>query len=319
MNERKNFWRRLALTVTLALPAGAVSAAQPPAQDTDEVWRLDTIYAFTDANRLVTRLGKAGHNDREFLFAKAATMLNDPTKTQGNIDAAAAVFQQLADADADDDIGVSARYFLARVLQTHMLLQPDKDADGAAIAANQQQAIGLYRALFGQHPEHNLAQLGYLRAVTLELYNKTSSEPMAARLKRLSAERPQFADPQMEKNYHLILAQPYLLFNVSKEQALAHYVAADRLGFRRWQTQCDLYVVISDLALELGRRDLAAQYCVKFLQNFPRDDRNYTIRERLAKLQGVSVDQIAVEAVITPAPADGDAAGAGQTSTGDAK
>lgn len=276
--------RYLLLICCAALPAvPATLLASRPELTVEAVWRMDTIYAFNEAIRTLNRIERlTGDQTREFRYAKAVTLLNMPTKTQGNMNNVNLIFLGLVNEYAGDDIGIASQYFVGRILQIHNM-PANQDLPGAR---------KIYRELFKAHPENTMAQLGYVRAVMLELYDKTATDTIAQRLRRLVAEHPTFTDKDVEKGYHLTLAQAYLIHGVSKERALEHYLAADKIGIRRWRMRSDVYVAITGLALETGRDDVAVLYCKKYLKSFQRDDRNYLMRLRLAGLLGVPVEQV---------------------------
>ncbi|MDR1191665.1 MAG: hypothetical protein LBK60_08415 [Verrucomicrobiales bacterium] len=251
--------------------AGGCREAFAGGEAATEVWSLDTMYRFSEAYQ---RALAAPLEDRAAQYAKAVTILNLPTKTQSNINDAANILTALVTADADDEVGVCAQYFLGRIAQAHNL-------DGA----NFPKARELFRKLYRAHPGHSLAQLGYVQWVLMELYDKQSADPLAARLRRLEAEQPALADREVWKNYHLVMGQAYMTGDVSKPRALEHYLLADQVGMIRWRGRSDFYAVIASLARETGRREVAVEYCRKFLRDYPRDQRSHIIRQFLNELQ----------------------------------
>jgi hypothetical protein len=251
----------------------AIGGAQAATDDggTMDIWQLNSMYRFNEAYQ---RSLKSPVDDRSDQYAKAVTMLNLPTKTQSNINTARDIFTALTAADSNDEIGICAQYFLGRIAQIHSL-------DGADFA----KARDIFRKLYRSHPEHTLAQLGYIQLVLLELYDKQSQDSLAARLKRLEAEQPVLSDREIWKNYQLVLAQAYLMGRISKQKALEHYLLADQVGMIRWRGRSDFYATIIDLARNLGHRDIAIAYCKKFLDGYPRDQRSYIVSQFLIELQ----------------------------------
>ena len=252
------------LVAILACCCATAAPAQEPAEA--GVWQADAIYSFSEAYETARQLPPG----REARYALAVTMLNLPTKTQSNIDAATALLAKLAEEDGGDETGIAARYFLGRIAQLHRLDGPDFSG-----------ARAVYLALYQDHPKHSLAQLGYIHAVLMDLYDPASTEPPAARFSRVEQAQPRFDDPQMRRIYHQAMGQACLYLNLSKAHALEHYLLSDDGGKPR---QGNLYVVIGELARELGRREVAAQYYEKFLRDFSRDERAYRVRQLLAAL-----------------------------------
>ena len=278
MKMMMNFAPKYLLPGILSLLASwPVFGGEP---DFREAWELNSMYRFQDAYQLLERDAN-GELSRETRFARALCQLTLPKKTNANVELATSGFNRLIAENADDDIGICARYFLGRIAQFHQLGDPDNA-----------KAREFFRRLYADHPGHLMAQRAYLRAVMMEIFDPTVTVPLASRLKKLEREKPVFADNDTAKNYHLVLAQVYLTHKLSPAKALEHYLAAARLGICSWRTRSDVYVVISGLAMQLQQDDLAVRYCRKFLTDFIRDNRAYMIKERLAALQKTSIDNI---------------------------
>jgi tetratricopeptide (TPR) repeat protein len=246
---------RIIMGLAGLLCGGAIGADQPG------VWGDAARGLVNDASR---QFEKAGTN-REAQFGLAVTLVNVQPKTSANIERAATVLEGLR---GNDELGITATYYLARLEQAHRFT-PDPE-----------KALALYDQLYREQPVHPLAQMGVVKAALLRLYvTRLPFEEVETTGANLS-------DPDAVRDFHLVLADAAGRLGLSDEQALNHLLAAEQAGLSKRKTVGDAWVRIGELARLTGKRDLATQYYGKFLKDFPNDQRAFLVRERLASLQG---------------------------------
>lgn len=257
--------RLIPLLFTLSAP---LFAGQP------SPWDQTALGLFKDAHAAFAEL-PAG--DRQARFGEAVTLINLQPKTDANLDRASALLSAIVATGATDDLGVSSRYFLARIAQVHR-----SNPDSAA-------ALALFRELAALDSPHLLAQRAVVQVALLELFDPlVPAAEIRARHDRLAARGSTLADPAILRDFHLVMGDAAIRFNLGDEVALDHLLAADRAGIARAITQRDTWIRIAGLARRAGRTRVAVAYYERFLENFPRDSRRLMVREIIASLQSGS-------------------------------
>lgn len=261
----------------LAVLPWAAAAAPTPEQTFQEAWNDAASLRATDANRLFEGLqAKKELPARDVVFGVALTLLDVQPKTDQNIARAADLFAQVAKENPDDEIGQEARFFLARVAQTHQ-----RPADLA-------KAEQLYRALFHDHPESVTGQLALEKAALVCLYANTAPADIPARYAEFEKLGAGLAnpDPTAAVAFHLALGLAAIEFGLSPEKAFDHLAAAEKLGVPGAAAHATNLVRLGRLAQKMGRKDAELLYWGGFIRDFPHDVRNYVIRQELAKAGG---------------------------------
>lgn len=254
--------------------AGLILALQVRAATVDEAWQLGARLLFNDAARAFAEIEAAGTADRrESRFGRAVMLLNVQPKTEGNVEESRALLTAVRAEKPDDDIGIGALYYLARLAHYH-----GRNPDEAA-------ARSLYEELIARHPDHAYGQLARLKLVTLVLYETETATPAAQRLIAAEALGAPLTDSSARSDFHLAMADAWLRFQADEQRALDHLRAADATGrLVRGSVRSGVFVQAGELARRLGQRELAISYYRRFLADFPRDTRAWTIRGRLADL-----------------------------------
>ena len=209
---------------------------------------------------------------REAQLGLAVTLINCQPLTQGNVDRAAGILESLRSADDDDQTGIAAAYYLARVEQVHRF-QPDPA-----------RALTLYDELAARHPSHRLGQMALVKAGMIRLFQVRPIEEQLRLFDRIAAGGKALTDPDARRDFHLMLADAATMMQLSDERALEHLIEADRAGLAKRKTAGDVWVRIGELARKLHRTDLAATYYRRFAEEFPRDERTLLVRQRLGEL-----------------------------------
>lgn len=257
------------------LPGLALLAAAPFLFAADSLlapsaWDQAAVGLFKDAHAAFAQQSPA---DRETRFGEAVTLINLQPKTDANLDHAASLLTAIAATGSTDELGISARYYLARIAQFHRA-SPDNAA-----------ALRIYRELSDLSSPHALAQRAVVQVALLELFEpRLAPAEIRARFDRLDARGAALTEPSAIRDFHLVMGDAALRFNLGDSPALDHLLAADRAGITRAATQRDTWIRIAELARRTGRNDVAIAYYQRFLENFLRDSRRLMITERLAAL-----------------------------------
>lgn len=215
--------------------------------------------------------------DREARFGEAVTLINLQPKTDANLDRAAALFTAIAASNAADHLGISSRYFLARIPQVHRVT-PDVSA-----------ALVIFRELATLDSPHPLAQHAVVQLALIELFEPgIPPDEIRTRFERLSTRGVSLNEPSAIRDFNLVMGDAALRFKLGDAIALDHLLAGERAGIARAGTRRDTWIRIAELARRTGRTDIATSYYNLFLENFPRDARRLMVKERLAALTSTS-------------------------------
>lgn len=261
--------RVAAILLLLAAPAWA--AEKPPPG-----WAQGAQLFFNEAERAfrepATRADAAG---REARFGRAVMLLGVQPKTGANLAESRALFSALRTEKSDDETGIAALYYLARLAQLH------------EAKPNLAEARARFRELAQKHAAHFFGQLAGLKLAVLALYDSDSAASPAARLAEAEAWGKGITIPSIAGDFHWLMAEGILRFSTDHAPAIEHLLVMERIGSAvRDQTRSNLFVTLGELARVSGRRELAARSYRQFLEAFPRDARSGTIRRRLAEVEG---------------------------------
>lgn len=238
----------------------------------DDAWDQAALGLFKDAHRAFAE--QADPDDRQTRLGEAVTLVNLQPKTDANLDRAAALLAAVAEAGPTDELGVDARYFLARIAQVHRFT-PDIPS-----------ALRHYRELAALDSPHPLAQRAVVQIALIELFEPgLPGEEVRQRFDRLAARGVTLTEPAVVRDFHLVMGEAAMRFRFGDDVALIHLLAADRAGIARAHTRRDTWLRIAELARRTGDDRIAADYYERFLEKFPRDARGTMIREHLAALR----------------------------------
>lgn len=250
----------------LAVPL--LGGAAGPA-DLESAWGEGARLDFTGAARAFGRLG----DGREARFGRAVMLLNAQPRSAANTAAARDLLTALRTEDPGDDTGVGALYYLARIAQFHEA-QPDLAT-----------ARARFTELIARHDAHFYGQLARLKLATLEIYAPATPSPAAQRVAAAEALGAPLRQASLARDFHLLVAEACLRFELPVARALDHFLAAEATGAPvREVVRAALFVQIAECARETGRPELARRFYERFLAEFPRDARGATVRSRLAAL-----------------------------------
>ena len=255
----------LAMTI---VASGAGGDADSLAQAWEKAARLLTNDAQVEFERLRE---KGGAEARAATFGTALMLLNVQPKTEGNIQRAAVLLDEVA-AAREDDLSALAGYYRARIEQTHRL-KPERE-----------KAVELFTQLIERYPTHPAAQFAVVKRALIEIYDGSPREEKRRRMELLAQTASNLTYAPARRDLHMLLADSYARLFQDDEQALKHLLAADQAGIVRSKSRGSVWVRIGELAGRLGRTDVATEYYRRFLATYRRDSRHYTIEQRLKTL-----------------------------------
>lgn len=260
-------------TLLLALASFCFSHAFAEAETSPELtplekaWRDTAFSLFRDANRAFIE-----QTGREARLGQALSLLQVQPKTDRNISEAASLLEEVRATDQNDNLGITARYYLGRLEHVHRT-QPAPAA-----------ALPHYRELVRDHPQHPLAAQAAVKMGIIELYSPLPNEERNRLIRDYSALAQTFTDANGRRDLHLLIGEVILRFDLDKAAALDQFRAADAAGITRSTLQAEIWVKIGELARELEQYELARTYYQRFMELAVRDNRRRMIEERLAAL-----------------------------------
>jgi ABC-type glycerol-3-phosphate transport system substrate-binding protein len=204
-------------------------------------------------------------------FARAVRLLVAPPVSESQVDQAREILTGLA-AGGADDAALGARYFLGRIAQRYQA-EPD-----LAEAARQ------FRGLVAARRDSRWAQTALTRLAILEIYGLDLERPPAARIAAAEKLLAAATDPAAASELHLVLEDAIFHYQLPSAAALPHLLAAEKLGRLDDPTRADVLVQIAEVSALLGDTAQARTYYEKLLANYPRDQRHYMVRQKLAAL-----------------------------------
>ncbi|HND62305.1 MAG TPA: tetratricopeptide repeat protein [Opitutaceae bacterium] len=257
---------RRAASLGLLLVLAARAAGAPDADRA--AWEL--IGAYKPEQALKEFQASAGGDQRRHQLGEAMALLAQPIPVPDRVARGRALLEAVA--AGDDDLALAARFYLGRVAE-FQAEPPDPRA--AALR---------FERLIAEHPDSRWAQAALSRLAILWLYTAAGPATPAARVdeaERLAAAARQ---PQAIADLHLVIADAVFHYRLPDARALPHLLAAERTAVLDPATRADVLVQIGELARLGGDRALAEKFYRTFLQEYPRDARQYPIRQQLAGL-----------------------------------
>lgn len=212
-------------------------------------------------------------HQREARLGEALAVLQLPERTPATLARARASFEALQREQPDDDVGIAAEYYLARLCQVHAYV-PDL---GGAIAR--------YRALIAGHPTHYYAQLAAPKLATLLLYDDVPDQEWERRVAEVQALLPKLTLPAARRDVRLALAMS--LIRLRHDHARAYPLLAaclDEGSVSRLTHLNALLVQAAESAAQLGKPNEAFGWYARFVADFPNDPKTDEVRRRMNTL-----------------------------------
>lgn len=264
-----SFRAKLALGAFLAGGlAATISAVEPTSTPSLQAgWQALSIGQYAEAIDLFHTAGTS----REAQLGLAIAQLNRPPITPSSLADAQRQLETLA---GDDACGHAARYFLGRLQQIHPMT-PDPAAAARA-----------YEQLVATGADDTWTRLALVKLAILRL---TALRPAGALPEQLAAVEPLLArtsDPATLHDLHLVIAEARLNHEIYDATTLGHLRAALATTRESDTMRADLLIQVGRLASMLGERDVAKEHYERFLRDYPKERRNYTVSMALAHLDG---------------------------------
>ncbi|MDB6094248.1 MAG: hypothetical protein JWM32_1810 [Verrucomicrobia bacterium] len=209
---------------------------------------------------------------RDAEFGRGVSLLAKQPMTTEQVEEAWTIFNGLADSGTDE-VAQGARYFLGRIAQHH------REQPNLAEAAKQ------FRRLLSEQESSIWAQTALSRLVLLELYPERSAaspgQCVATARKLLAQARL----PVAQSELHLVIADAIFYYRLPVGEALPDLLAAEKLRQLDAPTRADVLVQIAEVSALTGDPAQARKFYETFLAEFPLDQRQYMVKQKLAGLK----------------------------------
>jgi len=260
----------IGLSVLLPILATHAVAAGP---SLEEAWELNRMLEFNEAEKWLREHDPETEEDQSrTAFSRAITLLSVQPRTTGNIEEADRLLGNIVASEAVSELIAWSLYYQGRIDQLH-LVKPDPAS-----------ALKHYGDLIFRFPDHIAAQLGFIKSGIIRLYAAPGEGRPVATLASLENEAGFLSSPFAKNQFHRLMADGYLFFDLSRERALEHLLAARALGSFEIIDLGGDYLRMANIAYELGRRDLARKNYRKYLEMRPKSNATYLVRERIEEL-----------------------------------
>jgi len=247
----------------------ALFVAPGLARSPDEAWVALDERRLEDALKRFTDARKEGDTSARTAFGIALARLNAQPRTPAALESARREFEGIIRDHAGTEEAVRSQYFLARIAQIHAYT-PDPAAARKA-----------FLALLADHPDHVFAQLALAKVAEIELYEPTLSfEERLARFQALSARGAVLTHWPARRDFHQVMAQSALFFDLPLPLAQRHLLASLEAGFSSPINRANVVFRAAEVAAELGDAPMARRLYDEFLHVLPRDARARLARER---------------------------------------
>jgi tetratricopeptide (TPR) repeat protein len=170
-------------------------------------------------------------------------------RTKTNFNEAQQLLTALIDENPDDDYGIAATYYQARLLEAH------------ADEPNRQSAISIYRQLLRDHPGHPVAEFAAPKLAFLLLYDDVPPETWEEHYAEFQALRPNLQTTAAQRDTLLVLADALLNLRQDKVRAFPHLKYCDDAGLiNRIMRQSVVLIQLAESARALGLKTEAQHY-----------------------------------------------------------
>jgi hypothetical protein len=238
-----------------------------------EGWRQLSLLEAVPAQAAFDAAVATHPDDRMARLGEALALLQARSRSTAKVDQASQILDDLRRESPDDDPGIAAAYYLARIEQVHRLV-PNRAA-----------AMARYRALLTEHPGHFYAQLAVAKLAILLLYDDVAPDEWNRRTVEIEALLPQLSNPEALRDTRLALATAFI--RLRRDHAHAYPLIAACLedgSVTRMPHLNALLLQAAESAHQLGRAREEISWYNRFLAEFPQDLRADEIRRRLHAL-----------------------------------
>ena len=213
---------------------------------------------------------------REAIFSRAAILLCIQPRTSRNVERAYSHFEEVAAKDPNDELGLEARYFLARIHQVH------------AFSPDFAEAERRYRELIDQVPSSFPGQLALTKLTILRLFRVDHPKQRIATINEFEPLGHRLSHRGLRFSFHMALAESLQMNNLDDLRAFYHLREAYSICGRTFRVREELIARLSQLAIALGEPQLARIYLEEFLRSYPRSSRANYLALQLEQLQSES-------------------------------
>jgi tetratricopeptide (TPR) repeat protein len=271
--------RPLLLLGLLLLGLGPWSAAAEELPETEEpnpsleAWQQTSRFLFQDAHDTFAKIASKDDSSRADRLGVAVTRLGLQPRTQRNIQLATAELEALIAENPDDNFGMMAKFYLARTYEMHQA-NPDPEA-----------ARQLYWEILQQRPGIAVLEQGASRIALLDLY-AAGHDPEALRETaiNLGSLAEYLQTPAGQREFHTTMGMTVSELGGDFALALEHMKKAVAIPNPLPQMQSTNILVTAELAKSVGDLKTAREFYQKFVDEFRRDSRNYSVRRLLEDL-----------------------------------
>lgn len=248
---------------------------------THHAWELVVQLRFNDAFDYFSRNIKDNTESdeldiRNMHLGQALSLLNKNPKTNTNTRRAISMLESLAGEDPKDETGLTARYLLARAHLFHLT------------PASTEDAMTKYEGIIRDKPEHIIAQISVVKLAMLRIYGENNGKTKLEVIKSIEAMSSLLKDSALVRDFHLLLGNAYMYFDLSPEKALHHLIKAERIGIAGPVSSSETCIQIAELANSIGNFHIANSYYKSFVEKYPRDIRSYTVTQKITELNKIS-------------------------------
>ncbi|MEX1117271.1 MAG: hypothetical protein WEB60_00615 [Terrimicrobiaceae bacterium] len=239
-----------------------------------ENWQKATVFLFDEANQNFAIAAKSsqGEEFRANRLGEGATLLTIQPRTQGNIERAKAIFEELISGNPKDSAGLAARLHLARLFEFH------------ASPQDPQKAREIYEGLLADGQGDPLAELAASRLVLIDLHSTDSHESLNAAAQKLAIHGTQLRTSIGRREFFSNMGLTLNQLRGDKKLAMEYLIAAEAEGLPMQQLDAPLLVTIAALAEELNDLETAKKYYSLFTSRYKRDTRSYYVMQKLEEL-----------------------------------
>ncbi len=261
--------RSFALCLLALTAAGMAAAAGPRAG-----WKELSLLNANEARDLFAAATEADPASREARLGAAISLLSVQPRTDGNIATATQLLEALRAESPNDEEGIGATYYLARIQQLHSSA-PDRPA-----------AVAAYRELLAAHPGNHYAEMAAPKLAVLLLYDDVPRDEWERRVAEIETLIPRLTATEAVRDTRLVLAGA--LIRLRRDHARAYPLVTACLEANlvtRLPHLNALLLQAAESARQLGNTPAAITYYRRFLGEFPRDIRADEVHRRLETLE----------------------------------
>ncbi len=241
------------------------------------LWEQEALLIYSESSPEFNRVRMLGREDpRLSRYITALEILHGQQEAEEGPPylAAQRLLRGLIEAEPNDAIGLAAMYYLARIEQSNPVEQD--------IAS----AKALYRKLYDSHRDRFFGQMALLKYAALEIYNDDGVEAgVLERIQKLEALAEDMSVPHLRCNFHRLLGEAYVAFELDPKRAYDHLQAAYELGLPVESMRVDVVLHLARLCEQLGDGEKALAHYDELILLAPQHESIDEFRAKAAELR----------------------------------